>query len=155
MIKKSIAMMLILAVVGLLVACGSPGPAGPPGEPGLPGKPGLPGLPGPQGPSPVSPMATVVAIPASGPATTPITILGSGFQPGEKVAAIITLSTGAPATLGKYMEPGETETLVNEDGAFKISSKIPHSNVLAAGAYAIRVTGDKGSEATCPLEVTE
>ena len=146
---------MILAVMGLLIACqGPPGPQGEPGMPGLPGKPGLPGVQGSPGVAPTT--AIVAIIPPSGKAGTPIIILGSGFQPGEMVEANLDV-LGAPVALGMYQVPGDIRETANEDGAFKLASKIPmsYSQHGVTGVFTVRVTGDKGSEASHPLEVTE
>ena len=149
MIKKCMAMVLILAVAGLLLAC--QGPSGTPGEPGMPGLPGKPGLPGPSGPPAVSPTAKLVITPASGTQTTPITILGSGFQPGENVEVMI-MHGDTPAGLGTYKVEGSTAFTANEDGAFVAESKIPREAAFPLGVYTVKAVGDKGSEATHPLE---
>ena len=149
MIKKCMAMVLILAVAGLLLAC--QGPPGTPGEPGLPGLPGKPGQPGLPGPPAVSPTAKLVITPASGTPTTPITILGSGFQPGEKVEVLLNVA-GTEAALGGYQAKGDIIPTANEDGAFMLTSKIPRDTAVPLGVYTVRARGDKGSEATHPLE---
>ncbi len=146
MFKKSVVVMLLLAVVGLLVACGPVGPAGPTGRAGPTGPAGPPGK------EAVLSTATLAITPVSAIATTPIKISGAGFQPGEKVEAWMMLG-GVRCGLGGYGQPGDTKTAVNQDGTFVISSQIPNSNVCLPGVYAVNVAGDKGSVAVYPLEV--
>ena len=155
MLKKIIVVGLALLVVLSLVACA--GPAGPQGEPGLPGNPGLPGLPGnpglpglqgSPGSSAEAPTATVIVIPASGKAKTPITIVGAGFNPGETVVVEI-LIENVSTVLGK-----EVKNIVSNDGTFKVTSGIPRGKIATPGVYPIIATGDSGSYAVIPIEVT-
>ncbi|MGQ9694986.1 MAG: hypothetical protein ACUVWV_09610 [Thermodesulfobacteriota bacterium] len=93
-----------------------------------------------------TPLPTLVITPVSGKAGAPISILGSGFIPGEKIEIIMVVD-GVPVELGA--EPMIKEA--NEMGAFKAKSNIPRN--AKPGIYSIKATGDKGTISVAPLEV--
>ena len=90
--------------------------------------------------------ASLVITPVSGQAASAITILGSGFNPGEKIEIIMVVD-GISVELGE--EPMIKEA--NETGAFKAKSGIPRN--AKPGVYSVKATGDKGTVAVAPLEV--
>jgi hypothetical protein len=94
------------------------------------------------------PAASLVVTPNSGLPGDKITILGSGFIPGETIEVIIVVD-GVPTELGD--KPMVKKA--NEMGAFKTSSNIPR--LATPGVYTIKATGDKGTIAVAPLDVAE
>ena len=128
MIRKSIAIMVILAVMGALLAC-----AGAAEE--------------------VSPK--LVISPASAENSAPVTILGAGFVPGEKVEVAVTVEGVAVALGGPTTPGGDMGAVANEEGAFMISTKLPHGNLFPPGVHIAKATGDKGSVATFPINIEE
>ena len=155
MVKRFMAVgLVLLAVAALLTACGAPGTQGPLGEPGLPGNPGQPGL---QGPPAELPTATIVVIPAQGKPGEAMTVLGAGFKPGEIVIVEIVIGE-IPTALG-YREKVDGEMkrqhVVDDNGVFRIISAIPRKGVSVPGVHPVVATGDKGSEAVVPIEITE
>ena len=147
MVKKLMVLILALVMlVSLSAACtgpaGSAGATGPAGLAGPAGPVGEPGVPGST--------ARLVVTPASGTATTPIAISGAGFVPGETVELILEIS-GVETLLGERDAKGLI--VANEYGAFRATSRIPR--VIATGAYVIQASGDKGTTAFCPIEITE
>jgi len=94
------------------------------------------------------PAANLVVTPSSGLPQDKITILGSGFIPGEVIEVIMVVD-GVPTELGE--KPMVKKA--NEMGAFLVASNVP---LLAApGVYVIRAEGEKGTVAIAPLEVKE
>jgi hypothetical protein len=89
--------------------------------------------------------ASLVITPVSGQAASAITILGSGFNPGEKIEIIMVVD-GISVELGE--EPMIKEA--NETGAFKAKSGIPRN--AKPGVYSVKATGDKGTVAVAPWE---
>lgn len=94
------------------------------------------------------PAASLVVTPSSGLPNSKITILGSGFIPGETIEVIIVVD-GVPTDLGG--KPMVKKA--NEMGAFKTTSNIPR--LATPGVYAIKAIGDKGTAAVAPLNVEE
>ena len=94
------------------------------------------------------PAASLVVTPNSGLPGDKITILGSGFIPGETIEVIIVVD-GIPMELGE--EPMIKEA--NEMGAFKTKSGIPLDT--KPGVYSVKAIGDKGTAAVAPLNVEE
>jgi hypothetical protein len=94
------------------------------------------------------PAASLVVTPNSGLPGDKITILGSGFIPGETIEVIIVVD-GVPTELGD--KPMVKKA--NEMGAFKTSSNIPR--LATPGVYTIKATGDKGTISVAPLDVAE
>jgi len=129
MIKKSVGMLLLMVMAASLLAC-----AGQAEE------------------AKVSP--TLVITPASAVGGTNLTILGTGFQPGEKVQVIVNVMD-VPVALGREGSEGIVAVDVNTDGAFMIPSKVPNKKVAPAGVYVVKALGDKGSVAISPLGVEE
>ena len=168
MTKKLVGVILALILVpALLIACqgpagtqglpgipGEPGLPGQPGEPGLPGQPGKPGLPGPAAELPT---ATITVIPSQGAPSESITILGAGFKPGEVVITEIIIGD-VPTALG-YREKVDGEMkrkhVASESGTFRVISMIPRKGVSVPGVHRIVATGDMGSKAVAPIEITE
>ncbi len=101
----------------------------------------------PEGPRGV-PAANLVVTPSSGLPQDKITILGSGFIPGEVIEVIMVVD-GVPTELGE--KPMVKKA--NEMGAFLTVSNVPR--MAAPGVYAIKAEGDKGTVAVAPLEVKE
>ena len=99
---------------------------------------------GPRG----GPAANLVVTPSSGLPNDKITILGSGFIPGEVIEVIIVVDE-VPTELGE--KPMVKKA--NEMGAFGTDSNIPR--LATPGVYAIKAEGDKGTVAAAPLEVKE
>ncbi len=92
------------------------------------------------------PAATLIVTPNSGFPQDKITILGSGFIPGEVIEVIIVVD-GVPTDLGG--KPMVKKA--NEMGAFKTTSNIPR--MAKPGVYTIKAEGDKGTMAVAPLDV--
>lgn len=128
---KKLAMIMVVVVLSfsILTACPKPAPQ----------------------PSPPRPPATISVTPASGKPAASITITGTNFVPGEEVKAIVIMRE-VPLILGNG---GVARHIANEKGEIKIVSKIPVKAVAEPGRYTITVTGDKGSEAKCLLEVVK
>lgn len=102
----------------------------------------------PPGPPGVERVATLVITPMSDLPGDPITIIGAGFMPAEKIEVIMVVG-GVPMDLGR--EPMVKEA--NELGAFRATGFIPL--VAEPGVYTITARGDKGTIAVFPLEVTK
>jgi len=94
------------------------------------------------------PAANLVVTPSSGLAKDKITILGSGFIPGEVIEVTMVVD-GVPTELGE--KPMVKKA--NDMGAFLTVSNIPW--LAAPGVYAIKAEGEKGTVAVAPLEVKE
>jgi len=95
-----------------------------------------------------TPAANLVVTPSSGLPKDRITILGSGFIPGEVIEVIMVVD-GVPTDLGG--KPMVKKA--NDMGAFLTASNIPW--LAAPGVYTIKAEGDKGTVAVAPLEVKE
>jgi hypothetical protein len=94
------------------------------------------------------PAANLVVSPSSGLTKEKITILGSGFIPGEVIEVIMVVD-GVPTDLGG--KPMVKKA--NDMGAFLTVSNIPW--LAKPGVYTIRAEGDKGTVAVAPLAVKE
>jgi hypothetical protein len=94
------------------------------------------------------PAASLIVTPNSGLPKDKITILGSGFIPGETIEVIIVVD-GVPTELGEKPMVKKANAM----GAFKTSSNIPW--MATPGVYTIKATGDKGTVAVAPLDVAE
>ncbi len=94
------------------------------------------------------PAANLVVTPSSGLPQDKITILGSGFIPGEVIEVIMVVD-GVPTELGE--KPMVKKA--NEMGAFLTVSNVPR--MAAPGVYTLKAEGDKGTVAVAPLEVKE
>ncbi len=115
MVRKSIVIIIALVLLlSLLAACqGPPGASGIPGNPGKPGNPGLagepgqpgnpgqPGQPGPSG-SDANTRTAIEVIPQTFSQREVITIIGTGFDPGEEILATITGGEDFPPILLGY-----------------------------------------------------
>ena len=146
---------------------GEPGPQGPkgdPGEPGLPGNPGNPGNPGPPGPPGqqgvpgpvgVSPQAMIVVdkmqVATSGD---PITVMGSGFLPGEPVVLTLMINSDDSIIVGGQRG---AQVTANEAGAFSASfdeiGGAQSSQDQAMGYRTLLADGAGESKASAPLMI--
>lgn len=91
-------------------------------------------------------VASLVVTPNSALPKSKITILGSGFIPGEIIEVIMVVD-GVPTDLGG--KPMVKKA--NDLGAFKTISNIP--GIAKPGLYTLKAMGDKGTVAVAPLEV--
>lgn len=173
---SGIALILVLSLALLIAACEGPagpqgdqGPQGDPGlpglpgnpglpgvqgiqgEPGLPGNPGLPGVQGPEGPQgPAGPsVAAAVVIANNGfpaGAEQSITVMGSGFEPGDVV-------------FGELQVGGEAIPVVggtaNGSGAFMATGglDLERLSAITEGVYTLYVRDTNANNATAPLIV--
>jgi uncharacterized membrane protein len=78
----------------------------------------------------------------------PITIEGSGFNPGEMIDITLDLGDGILIGLGTQKVEGIT---ADDKGAFSAKSAVPA--VAKPGTYKITVEGEKGSVAEAELNV--
>jgi hypothetical protein len=95
--------------------------------------------------------------PKSGKANAKLDIHGSGFVPGEKILLLLTAegfvrgkSIGT-LTIGLAAEESGGVVTADEKGTFKLSREFPVN--MKPGVYPLEARGDKGSKATCPLEI--
>jgi hypothetical protein len=128
MIKKSVGMLLLMVIAASLLACA--------------------------GQAEVSPGPTLVITPASAVGGTNLTILGTGFQPGEKVQVRVNIMD-VQIALGREGSEGVVVAECNAEGAFMIPSRVPNEKVAPAGVYVVKAVGDQGSTAIFPLGVEE
>ena len=131
---------------------GLPGVQGIQGEPGLPGNPGIAGVQGPQGiqgergPSTAAEIVLAENTFEAG-GEHDITVMGSGFEPGDVVFGEIL--TGEDT----YPVVGGT---ANNSGAFMTTAGIDLSRIsaLATGVYTLHVRDTNGNNATAPVVIT-
>ena len=92
--------------------------------------------------------AQIFISPASGKASSKITIYGTGFKPGEEIDIVMVVGAGEKVGLGtEKVEAVRT----NNQGAFTAKTAI---YVRAKpGSYTIEASGSQGSEAKAPLTV--
>lgn len=103
--------------------------------------------------------ATLAINPASGKANEMLEISGSGFIPGEKALLILTAegfvkgkSIGT-LTIGIAADESGGVVTADEKGFFKLSRRFPVN--IKPGVYPLEARGDKGSKATCSLEILD
>ena len=131
---------------------GLPGVQGIQGEPGLPGNPGLPGVQGPQGEQgpPGPSVAAKVVIPEytfeEGKEHT-ITVIGSGFNPGDVIFGEITIGADALPVVG---------STANGSGAFLATAglDLERLTALTAGVYTLHVRDTSDNNATAPVVIS-
>ncbi|MCU0560456.1 MAG: hypothetical protein MUD16_09720 [Desulfobacterales bacterium] len=92
--------------------------------------------------------AKVAIDPPSGKKGTAVSVVGTGFKPGEVVD--VTLDLGGGLLVGLGTEKVEAIT-ADAAGAFKVASGIPA--VAKPGTYKVTVDGNKGSVAKADLIV--
>ncbi len=103
--------------------------------------------------------ATLAINPTSGKANEMLEISGSGFIPGEKALLILTAegfvkgkSIGT-LTIGIAADESGGVVTADEKGFFKLSRRFPVN--IKPGVYPLEARGDKGSKATCSLEILD
>jgi len=143
---------------------GAPGAQGPQGEPGLsglPGNPGVPGAPGAQGPqgpggqNAVSPEASLAVSKNTLSMSEPVTIMGSGFLPGEPVSLHVIIDSTFSPMIG---DASASQATANAAGAFAVEFKngmSSKSSVVerAGDATTIFAQGAEGSVASVPVVI--
>jgi hypothetical protein len=75
-------------------------------------------------------------------------ISGSHFVPGEVLELVLEMDA-VPIIVGKKGEP----ITVKENGTFTAETDYPHKLVAVPGAWDLFATGDKGSKASCKVEI--
>lgn len=168
---SSLSVLILVACEGAAGAPGLPGnpgnaglagvqgPQGEPGLPGLPGNPGSPGAPGAQGPNgpagldAVSPEADLIISKNSVSMSEPVTIMGSGFRPGEPVSLHIIIDSTFAPMIG---DASAAQATANAAGAFSIHFKdgmSSKSSVVerASDAMTLFAQGAEGSVASVPV----
>jgi hypothetical protein len=75
-------------------------------------------------------------------------VAGTHFAPGE-VVELELLMDGLPIIVGKK---GKAIT-AGDDGTFTGKTNYPHKLVAVPGTWELTATGDKGSKATCKIEI--
>lgn len=73
---------------------------------------------------------------------------GKGFIPGEVIELVLEMEA-VPIIVG---QKGKTIS-VKDDGTFVAKSNYPHKFVAIPGSWDLTATGDKGSKATCKVEI--
>ncbi|MDP9074366.1 MAG: hypothetical protein M3N98_09365 [Actinomycetota bacterium] len=91
------------------------------------------------------PQAAIEVRPPSGPVGTSFQLLGTRFQPAEKVGFEIDQPDGKVFT-------GKTPHTAAADGSVTASYLVTSNN--GVGVYQVKATGDKGTHATGQFEVT-
>ena len=140
---------------------GVEGPQGEPGLPGLPGNPGSPGAPGAQGPAgpagvdAVSPEADLVISKNTLTMSEPVTIMGSGFRPGEPVSLHVIIDSTFAPMIG---DASAAQVTANASGAFSIHLKegmSQKSSVVerAGDATTLFAQGADGTVASVPVMI--
>ena len=127
-----LSVMLVVTMFGAVASCANPAPA----EKAV----GISGG-----------AATLIITPLSGAPKAKITIIGSGFVPGEEVE-IIGHWFGIDQVIGTkdlYLSGEEPILTANEEGAFIATSVIPAE--IKLGVYTVKAVGKNGSLATSPL----
>lgn len=147
MVKKSIGLITLFLLLSLIAAC-----QGPQGQAGLPGNPGRQGPPGDPSKLPV-----IVVIPAAAKASEVITVIGTGFTPGEEVQVSLVSAELPPMLIGLRQPAASGEGMleaivVTEEGSFFAASSLPLNTVLPEGVYTVTAKGlSSGLEAKAPL----
>ena len=109
---------------------------------------------------PAKEMAGTAALsinPASGQGNANLEISGSGFLPGEKILLLLNAEgmvkgkSIGPLTIGLAAAKSGGVVIADEKGGFKLSRKYPVN--IKPGVHTLEARGDKGSKATCPIEV--
>jgi len=102
-------------------------------------------------------VSTLVINPTSGKANDQLDVSGSGFHSGEKILLLLTAeglvkgkSIGT-LTIGLAAEKSGGVVTADEKGTFKLSRKFPVN--IKPGVHTLEARGDKGSKATCPIEI--
>ena len=75
-------------------------------------------------------------------------IKGKGFIPGEVIELVLEMEA-VPIIVGKKGKTIE----VKEDGTFEAVTNYPHKYVAIPGSWDLVATGDKGSKATCKVDI--
>jgi hypothetical protein len=75
-------------------------------------------------------------------------ITGSHFIPGEVIQLVLEMDA-VPIIVGKKGKTIE----VKENGTFTAETNYPHKLVAVPGAWDLFATGDKGSNASCKVEI--
>ena len=110
--------------------------------------------------TPAKQMAGTAALsinPASGQGNANLEISGSGFLPGEKILLLLNAEgmvkgkSIGPLTIGLAAAKSGGVVIADEKGGFKLSRKYPVN--IKPGVHTLEARGDKGSKATCPIEV--
>jgi hypothetical protein len=77
-------------------------------------------------------------------------IKGQGFVPGETIELVLDMDS-VPIIVGKK----GAVIKVDEKGSFLAQTNYPHKLVAVAGAWDLIATGDKGSQASCKVEIKQ
>lgn len=110
--------------------------------------------------TPVKQMAGTAALsinPTSGQGNAKLEISGSGFLPGEKIFLLLNAEgmvkgkSIGPLTIGLAAAKSGGVVIADERGGFKLSRQYPVN--IKPGVHTLEARGDKGSTATCPIEV--
>ena len=105
---------------------------------------------------PLLPVADALAaqpsISVSGPgvAGKALKVAGVGFVPGEVVELVLDMDD-VPIIVGKK---GAAIT-AGDGGRFEAETNYPHKLVAIPGSWRLTATGDKGSEASCMVEIKQ
>jgi hypothetical protein len=75
-------------------------------------------------------------------------VIGSNFVPGEIIELELVMDD-LPILVGKKGEA----IVVDEKGTFTGGTNYPHKLVAVPGMWELTATGDKGSRATCKMEI--
>lgn len=132
-------------LIFLIVGCASPGPSSRSPEKSTTLS------------TPAEKVANIMVKPEKGKSGEKLEIVGSGFIPGEKVFLILTAegmikgkSIGI-LTIGLAAKGSGGIVAADEKGSIKLSRQIPVN--IKPGIYPLEARGDKGSKATCSLEI--
>jgi hypothetical protein len=145
MIRKIGRIVSIIGVVAVMAGCSTTG------SPGLTAEKSVTPSQEPER------TASLSINPKSGKANAKLDIHGSGFVSGEKILLLLTAemlirgkSIGT-LTIGLAAEKSGGVVTADEKGIFTLSRKFPVN--VKPGVYPLEARGDKGSKATCPLEI--
>ena len=89
-----------------------------------------------------------IAVNGSGIPGKAFEVIGSNFVPGEIIQLELVMDD-LPILVGKK----GLAIVVDENGSFTGSTNYPHKLVAVPGMWQLTATGDKGSQASCDMEI--